>query len=51
MEILFIYILHNLKGSVALLTILFIICLILTKWSLVDFAELRDLHTSAQNAY
>jgi hypothetical protein len=31
--------------------IVFIICIILTKWSLAHFAELRDLNKSAQNAY
>jgi hypothetical protein len=30
---------------------LFIICIILTKWSLAHFAELRGLSTSAQDAY
>jgi hypothetical protein len=28
-----------------------IICIILTKWSLAHFAELRGLSTSAQDAY
>jgi hypothetical protein len=30
---------------------LFIICIILTKWSLAHFAELRGLSTSSQDAY
>jgi hypothetical protein len=29
----------------------FIICIILTKWSLAHFAELRGLSTSSQDAY
>jgi hypothetical protein len=39
------------KGTVALLTILVIICVILTKWSLAHFAKLRGLSTSSQDAY
>jgi hypothetical protein len=39
------------ERPVALLTILCIIFIILTKWSLAHFAELRGLSTLAQNAY
>ena len=39
------------KGTVAMLTILVIICVILTKWALTHFVELRVLSTSAQDVY
>jgi hypothetical protein len=39
------------KRLVAWLEILFIICIILKKWSLAHFAELKGLNTSTQDAY
>jgi hypothetical protein len=50
----YVYVLHELRRKRTynmVWKILFIICIILTKWSLAHFAKLRGLNTSSQNAY